>query len=329
MEKFDAITVNRVDDVFSVERRRLGPEDLSAGNVLIRTEYSDLNYKDALALSPDGKIVRTFPLVPGVDLAGSVVSSDSPDFVAGDQVIAHGYGVGVSHDGGFAQYARVPANWLVKLPQGLTTRQTMAIGTAGFTAAMSVARIVDHGITPGDGPILVTGASGGVGSVAVDLLSGLGFEVAASSGKPGAAVMLETLGASEVIPRIDIPDSPRALDSQRWAAVVDSVGGRQLAVILASVKYGGIVAASGLTGGIEVPASVMPFILRSVTLAGIDSVQLNIEARRLLWERLASDLMPAHLDEFTSVIPLDEVPTMAKSLLNGEISGRVVVDLWR
>jgi putative YhdH/YhfP family quinone oxidoreductase len=284
-----------------------------------------VNYKDALASTPDGRVARISPLIPGIDLAGRVAES-SGGFSEGTVVLAHGYDIGVARHGGFAARARVPAEWLVEIPVGLDTREAMVIGTAGYTAAMSVVALLDHGLQPDDGPVLVTGATGGVGSVAVNILAGLGFEVVASTGKAAEAEYLRSLGALEVIDRATLGDAVgRPLDSMRWAGAVDCVGGVTLANVLAGIHYGGAVAASGLTGGAQIPTTVMPFILRGVSLLGIDSVQTPIETRRHVWSRLAGDLKPEGLDSIGVNIGLEELDEVLTSILAGGVRGRYVV----
>ena len=301
--------------------RTLPASELGDGDVVVRVEFSSVNYKDALATIPNGQVARISPLVPGIDLAGTVVSG--PD--EGASVLVHGYDLGVAHHGGYAEYARVPAEWVVPLPDGLSARQAMAIGTAGFTAAMSVARLEHHGVTPDDGPVLVTGASGGVGSTAVSILAARGYKVVASSGKD-AKEYLESLGASEVVRREDIEGDGKPLGKQRWAAAVDSVGGAVLAGLFPQIRYGGAVAATGLTAGVKVETTVMPFILRSVALLGIDSVQTPMEERAGVWGRLADDLRPPQLDEaIMREIGLEELDATLDAILQGELSGRTVV----
>ncbi|WP_163725523.1 MDR family oxidoreductase [Mycolicibacterium psychrotolerans] len=298
---------------------------LPDGDVEIRVEYSSVNYKDALAVTPKGGVARSYPLIPGIDVAGTVTSSASPDFSAGDAVFAHGQDIGTGRHGGYAQVARYPADYLVKLTS-LSTADAAAIGTAGFTAAMSVAALGRHGIEPGDGPVLVTGATGGVGSVSVDLLAGLGYEVVASTGKAEAHDLLRDLGAAEVIDRVPGPDEKvRALGKAHWAAVVDCVGGTTLAYALSTMKYGGVAAISGLAGSPELPATVMPFILRGVTLAGIDSVLLPIDRRREVWARLESDLAPRHLSRITRDIPVLRVDEVLETIIAGGVTGRTRV----
>jgi len=298
---------------------------LPDGDVEIAVEYSGINYKDALAVTPGGGVARSYPLVPGVDVAGTVVASTSGDFAVGDHVVAHGYDIGTARHGGYAERARYPADYVVKL-DGLTTDQAAAVGTAGFTAAMSVNAIRAHGIGPSDGPILVTGATGGVGSLSVDLLGKLGYEVVASTGKPDIEPYLRDLGASAVIGRLPPEGGKiRPLDKARWAAVVDPVGGPTLAYALSTMKYGGIAAISGLAGSAELPTTVHPFILRGVTLAGIDSVQLPIDKRREVWRQLATELTPAHLGLLTSNISVLEVPDALRKIIGGGVTGRMRV----
>lgn len=322
--EFWAMVAHESDSGVVLVRQQVGTEFLGPGAVTIKVHYSCANFKDGLAITPGGGVVRNYPIVPGIDLTGEVVESESDDFAPGDQVVAHGYEIGVSHHGGFAEYARVPAEWVVKL-DGLSTRDAAALGTAGFTAALSVQALLERGITPDDGAILVTGATGGVGSVAVDILSGLGYEVIASTGKTDAADRLAELGANEVIGRLPEPGTKvRPLSKARWAGAVDSVGGASLAYVLSAIGYGGAVAASGLTGGTEVPTTVMPFILRNVALLGIDSVNHPIEKRRELWGRLANELRPRHLSEIENFAPVTEAERVLHSIKDGSHSGRTV-----
>ncbi len=298
---------------------------LPDGQVQIAVEYSGINYKDALAVTPRGGVAQNYPLIPGIDAAGTVTASSVPDFAVGDAVIAHGYDIGTGRHGGYADSARYPADMIVKL-NGLTTAQAAAIGTAGFTAAMSVNAIRAHGVMPSDGPVLVTGATGGVGSTSVDILSALGYQVVASTGKDSARDLLTELGAEEVIGRLPEPGQKiRPLGKSRWAAVVDCVGGPTLAYALSTLKYGGVAAISGLAGSAELPTTVHPFILRGVTLAGIDSVQLPIAARRALWDQIAGELVPRHLDAITHDIPVSDVPQTLHTILGGGIAGRTRV----
>lgn len=305
--------------------QEVGPEFLTEGDVTIRVEWSGVNYKDALAAKPDGKVARISPLVPGIDMAGTIVDPGTSGLTAGAPVLVHGYGTGVSHHGGFSEYARVPAEWVVPLPDTLSARDAMALGTAGFTAALSVIALLDHNITPTSGPVLVTGATGGVGSAAVSILFRLGFDVIASTGSDSAREWLYELGAHEVISRDETSDAAKPLQKERWAAAVDCVGGTTLAYVLSSLKYGGVVAASGNTGGASLPTTVFPFILRGVTLIGIDSVQYDLEARRQVWRRLADDLRPASLTHHATEVTLDGLPKVLDDILEGRTRGHVLV----
>jgi putative YhdH/YhfP family quinone oxidoreductase len=308
-----------------VEHETVEDSFLPEGEVTIAVEYSSINYKDALAVTPKAGVARSYPLIPGIDVAGTVTASSSPEFAVGDAVVAHGNDIGTGRHGGYAQVARYPADYVVKLDQ-LTTAQAAAIGTAGFTAAMSVNALRAHGVSPGDGPVLVTGATGGVGSVSVDLLAGLGYEVVASTGKADAHDLLRDLGAHEVIDRVPGPDEKvRALGRAHWAAVIDCVGGKTLAYALSTLKYGGTAAISGLVGAADLPTTVHPFILRGVTLAGIDSVLLPIAARRAVWRQLESELKPSHLDRITRDVSVLEVPHVLRTIIGGGVTGRTRV----
>lgn len=331
MDAFRALWVEAEGNEGRVEIRRLSEADLPAGEVTIAVQYSSVNYKDGLATRPSSKVVRAYPMVPGIDLAGEVIASEDPRFQPGDPVLCTGYELGVSHFGGFAERARVPAAWLVRLPEGLTLREAMIYGTAGFTAALSVHKLLAAGVTPQAGPLLVTGASGGVGSVAVAILARLGFHVVASSGKPDAAAWLRSLGAAEVISREETaPPSPRALEKERWAGVVDPVGGSQLARILRAVRYGGSVAVSGLTGGPAVDTTVFPFILRGVNLLGVDSVYCPHDLRTSLWQKLAGEWKPgAALESIVHETDLDGLPAVLEQILRGEARGRTIVRLGK
>ncbi|MGV9415285.1 acrylyl-CoA reductase family protein [Nocardia sp. NPDC003693] len=323
--EFQAMVAHKSDSGITLDRGVVTEDFLPAGDVTIKVHFSSANYKDALAITPGGGVVRDYPIVPGIDITGEVFRSDSPDFAVGDPVVAHGYGIGVTEHGGFAEYARVPAEWVVKL-DGLTPREAAAIGTAGYTAALSVQSLLDHGLTPASGPVLVTGATGGVGSIAVDILSTLGFEVIASTGKLGTTELLTTLGASEVIGRLPAEgEKVRPLGKSLWAGAVDSVGGTSLAHILSTTKYGGAVAVSGLTGGTDLPTTVMPFILRGVSLLGIDSVHHPIAARRELWSRLAKELNPQSLSLLENYAPVTEAGAVLHAVLEGTHSGRTVL----
>jgi acrylyl-CoA reductase (NADPH) len=307
----------------TVDEARLPP-----GEVTVAVEYSTLNYKDGMILEGQGRLVRAYPHVPGVDFAGTVLRSDSPEFRPGDPVILTGWRVGEVQWGGYAERARVKAAYLVRRPDGLSARQAMAIGTAGFTAMLAVIALERHGLTPDAGEVLVTGAAGGVGSVAVSLLSALGYRVAASTGRPELRDYLEGLGAAELIDRAALAAKPaRPLDRERWAGAVDAVGGATLATVLTQLKYRGSVAACGLAGGSDLPASVIPFLLRGVNLLGIDSVMCPRDERIEAWDRLARDLPFDKLEAATQTVPLAEVPALAPRILKGEVRGRVVIDI--
>jgi acrylyl-CoA reductase (NADPH) len=328
-DTFRAFVAERHDDDVIREVRTLTAADLPDGEVTVEVAWSSVNYKDALTSIPKGKVARISPLVPGVDLAGRVVASEAGGIAEGDVVIVHAYDLGVAHHGGFAEYARVPADWVVPLPEGLTTKQAMAIGTAGFTAALSVHLLEARGLRPGDGPVLVTGATGGVGSTAVGMLAQLGYEVVASSGKAEAHDWLRELGASDVIDRAETSaESRRPLEAERWAGAVDCVGGTTLAYILRTLRYGAAVAASGNTGGAGLDTTVFPFILRGVALLGVDSVNTPLALRRELWGRLAGDLRPPGLDGMlVEEITLDELDGVLDTILRGGVRGRKLVRL--
>lgn len=323
---FQALVARQTDDRIVAAVETLEESELPPGEVTIRVDYSSVNFKDALALTPKGGVVRNYPIVPGIDLTGEVVASESDQFAVGDAVLAHGYEIGTGRHGGYAEYARLPAQWVVKLG-ALSSRDAAAMGTAGFTAAMSVHALQRHGIDPNDGPILVTGATGGVGSVSIDLLAAAGYHVVASTGKADAAERLRVLGAAEVIGRLpEDPDAkPRPLGKSRWAGAIDCVGGATLADVLSTMNYGGAVAASGLTGGAGLQTSVMPFILRGVALLGIDSVQMPIGARRDLWEQLGNTLRPQHLSDIAHDVDVRNVVDVLDEVRAGKYSGRAVV----
>jgi putative YhdH/YhfP family quinone oxidoreductase len=326
MDSFRALVARQDGETITAAIETLDATELQPGDVTIRIAYSSVNYKDALALTPRGGVVREYPLVPGIDLTGEVIESTSAEFAVGDQVLAHGYDIGTGRHGGYAEYVRLPAEQVVALGT-LTPREGAAIGTAGFTAAMSVQALVRHGITPDDGPIVVTGATGGVGSVSIDLLAAAGYEVVASTGKPEAAEHLKKLGASEVIGRLPAdPDAkPRPLAKTRWAGAIDCVGGATLADVLSTLNYGGAVAASGLTGGAALNTTVMPFILRGVSLLGIDSVLMPIGPRRALWKQIGGVFRPPHLVEITHEVDLADVVSVIDEVRAGRYSGRAVV----
>lgn len=302
---------------------------LPVGDVIVRVSHSTLNYKDALAITGKGAVVRKFPMVPGIDLAGTVECSTHPDYKAGDAVILNGWGVGETHWGGLAQRARLNGNWLVPLPKQFTPAQAMAIGTAGYTAMLCVLALERHGVTPAHGEILVTGAAGGVGSVATAILARLGFTVVAVSGRSAETEYLKSLGAAEVLDRAMFATPGKALGKERWAGAVDVVGSHTLANVCATTKYKGVVTACGLAGGMDFPATVAPFILRGVTLAGIDSVMCPRLERLAAWRRLGGDLDVSKLGEISQEVGLTDVLPLAAKLLNGEVRGRVVVDVNR
>ncbi|MEJ6547933.1 oxidoreductase [Corynebacterium sp. USCH3] len=317
------------DDHYRASVTDLDDRQLPDGDVTVRVSHSGMNYKDALAITGSGKIVRSFPMVPGIDLAGEVEHSDHPDYRAGDKVILNGWGVGEKRWGGLAQKARVNGDWLVPLPDSFTPAQAMSVGTAGYTAMLCVLALERHGVTPDQGEIAVTGASGGVGSVAVALLAALGYTVVAITGRPEENRYLEDLGAAEIVDRSGFSEAGKPLQKERWAGAVDVAGSHTLANVLAGTKYRGVVTACGLAAGMDLPASVAPFILRGVTLAGIDSVMCPRGDRLETWRRLGEDLDPVALDMITSEIGLDEVIPTAGQLLDGKVRGRVVVDVNR
>ncbi|MBT2666368.1 acryloyl-CoA reductase [Bacillus sp. ISL-4] len=329
IQQFDALVVNKQDDQFTVNIQQLSLDDLPQGEVLIRVHYSGVNYKDSLAAIPNGNIVSSYPIVPGIDMAGVVVSSEDSRFKEGDEVIATSYGIGVSQSGGYSQFARVPAEWIVPLPDGLTMKEAMIIGTAGFTAALSVLRLEENNLTPEQGSVLVTGATGGVGSFAVSILSKLGYSVEASTGKDSEHGYLKEIGAATIVSREDVYDGKlRALGKQKWSGAVDPVGGEPLASVLSQIKYGGAVAVSGLTAGTSLPATVFPFILRGVNLLGIDSVNCPMDTRLKVWHRLATDFKLEQLEQLIQQeITLEELPNVLPTLLKGEARGRTIVKL--
>lgn len=327
MEKFKAYRLLEENGQVSGRLVELGLDDLDPGEVLIRNSHSSVNYKDALAATGTGRIVRRFPLIGGIDVAGSVAASSDARFREGDAVLVTGYGMGVEHDGGYAEYSRVPGDWVVPLPQGLSAYDAMAIGTAGFTAALAIMRMEQNGLRPTNGPVAVTGASGGVGSVAVDLLAGLGYEVTAISGKDDQHEYLRHLGATQVLSRHTLEMGKKPLEKAIWAGAVDPVGGEMLAWLTRTMKPHGSIANCGLTGGTELYTTVMPFILRGVNLLGIDSVQCPMEVRRRTWQRLAGNMRPRHLKEMTRTIGFEQLPETFDALLKGRIKGRVVVKI--
>ena len=327
---FKALVVNKDEESgkTSAAVEEIGLEQLPEGDVTVAVEYSTVNYKDGLCIGPGGGLVRTYPHVPGIDFAGTVESSDDPRYKAGDKVVLTGWRVGEVQWGGYAQKARVKADWLVPLPDGLDTRQAMAVGTAGFTSMLAVMALEDHGLKPGNGPVLVTGAAGGVGSVAVAILSALGHEVAGVTGRPETGDYLKSLGASQIVPREEINETvKRPLEAETWAGCVDAVGGAMLARVLGQMKYGASVAAVGLAGGAALPATVIPFLLRGVNLLGIDSVMQPFENRQRAWTRIARDLPMEKLDAMVRPATLADLPQLGADILKGQVKGRVVVDV--
>ena len=330
MPGFQALVLHEAGGKVEPRLETVDEARLPAGEVTVAVEYSTLNYKDGMILQGQGRLVRQYPHVPGIDFAGTVLDSLSPEFKPGDSVVLTGWRVGELQWGGYAERARVKAEHLVRLPEGLTTRQAMAIGTAGFTAMLAVIALERHGLAPGAGDVLVTGAAGGVGGIAVSLLSALGHRVVASTGRPELKDYLTRLGAAELIGRADLASGPtRPLDRERWAGAIDAVGGGTLATILTQLKYRAGVAACGLAGGSDLPATVIPFLLRGVNLLGIDSVMCPRKERIEAWDRLAADLPLRNLEAMTEIVTLAEVPALAPRLLNGEVRGRVVIDLSR
>jgi len=325
---FNSLVLNKTDDQKATGKVEvITVSDLPEGDVLINIDYSTINYKDALAITSSSPIIKNYPMVPGIDFSGTVEETSNNNFKIGDKVILNGFGVGEKYWGGLSQKARVNGNWLVKLPEKFTTKQAMAIGTAGYTAMLCVLALEKNGVTPEKGEILVTGATGGVGSVAISLLAKLGYNVTASSGRAIHSEYLKSLGAKTVIDRKELSEKGRPLGKEIWAGAIDSVGSHTLANICASIKYGGTVAACGLAQGYDLPTTVMPFILRNVTLAGVDSVYCPIEERTVAWERLAQDLNLAHLDSMITTITLSEVVSTANSMLSGKTHGRILVDV--
>ena len=326
---FRALVIEKDDAGYRASVQTVGEDRLPAvdGGVTVDIAYSTVNYKDGLAITGKGPVVRKFPLHAGIDFAGTVSQSDDPRFKPGDEVLLNGWGVGESHSGGLAQKARVKADWLLPVPHGLSLKQTMAIGTAGYTAMLCVLALEKHGVAPGSGDVLVTGAAGGVGSVAVALLAKMGHRVVASTGRTAEADFLKGLGAAEVMDRAELSAPGKPLGKERWAGVVDSVGSHTLANACAGTRYGGAVAACGLAQGMDLPGSVAPFILRGITLYGIDSVMAPLARRVAAWSRLAADLDLARLDSLTTEIPLSGAVAAGHDILAGRIRGRVVVDV--
>ena len=327
MSKFKATLIEKTDAGQSVSLVDFDETDLMEGNVTIRVEWSTVNYKDGLALTGKAPVVRRWPMIPGVDLAGTVESATHPDWNPGDKVIVNGWGLGETHLGAYAQKARVKAEWLTRLPRSMSTRDAMAIGTAGYTAMLAVLALERHGLKPANGPVVVTGAAGGVGSVAVAILAKLGFEVTASTGRPEEADYLKGLGAREIIERKELTGPVRALAKERWAGGVDAVGSTTLANVLSMIRYRGAVAACGLAGGMDLPTMVAPFILRGVALLGVDSVYRPQADRDEAWRRLEFDLDRAKLVDMTSEIGLADVPEAGREIVEGKVRGRIVVKI--
>ena len=326
-EKFRALMIEKEEDTQTVKMVDIEDNDLMEGNVLVNVTHSTLNYKDGLAITGASPVVRSFPMIPGIDFSGIVLSSEDNKFSEGDRVVLNGYGLSESHFGGYSEKARVKSEHLLKLPENISNKQAMAIGTAGYTAMLCVLAIEDHGINPDDGVILVSGASGGVGSVAISLLSDLGYNVEASTGRLEETPYLNTLGAKTVIDRSELSEPSRPLGKERWAGAIDSVGSTTLANILAQVSYGGAVSACGLAQGMDLPSTVMPFILRGVSLLGIDSVMAPMQLRERAWKRLSENININKLEEMTIDASLDQVEGLANEILQGKVRGRVIVNI--
>lgn len=324
---FKGILIEKDEAGYRAAYQSIPEEMLPEGDVTVAVEWSSLNYKDGLALTGAAPVVRRFPLIPGIDFAGTVLDSQHPDWRPGDKVVLNGWGLGETHSGGLAELARVKGDWLVPLPERFSTREAMAIGTAGYTAMLCVMALEKHGVTPGDGDILVTGANGGVGSVAIALLAKLGYRVVAATGRLNEADYLRSLGAAEVIDRAELTEPGRPLGKERWAGVIDTVGSHTLANACATTRYGGAVAACGLAGGMDFPSTVMPFILRGVTLYGIDSVMAPRPLRQQAWTRLAEDLDLGRLGLITREVPLSGVVALGDAFLTGQVRGRILVNI--
>ena len=325
--RFHALLLRKDGDTQTAKDVELGLDDLMEGDVVVSVSHSTVNYKDGLAVTGRSPVVRKFPMIPGIDLAGTVETSTHSGFKPGDKVLLNGYGLSENHYGGYSEVARVKGDWLVKLPSAFTPADAMAIGTAGYTAMLCVLALEDAGVTPEKGPVVVTGAAGGVGSVAVAILARLGYRVTASTGRTEEERYLKSLGAAEIIPRTDLSGPAKPLAKERWAGAVDSVGSTTLANVLAATSYGGAVSACGLAGGMDLPASVAPFILRGISLLGIESVYMPMKRRLQAWERLARDLDPKVLASMTRMISLKDVPQAAEDILAGRVRGRLVVEM--
>jgi len=324
---FKAVRIDKADKGTTVALTQFDEAELMDGDVTVRVEWSTVNYKDGLAVTGKAPVVRRFPMIAGIDFAGTVEASSNPNWKPGDKVIGNGWGMGETHLGAYAEKTRVKGDWLVRLPDGMTTRDAMAVGTAGYTAMLSVLALENHGLKPADGPIVVTGAAGGVGSVAIAVLSKLGYQVIASTGRTSEEGYLKSLGASEIIDRNELSGPAKPLAKERWAGGIDSVGSTTLANLLSMTKYRGAIAACGLAAGMDLPSSVAPFILRGVCLLGIDSVMCPIELRKQAWARLATDLDHAKLAEITQEITLDQVIDAGAKVLAGQVRGRIVVKI--
>ena len=323
---FKSLLINNTENHYATLFTELTESELPEGDVTVNIDYSSINYKDALAITGRGPIVRRFPMVPGIDFAGTVSASAHPDYQIGDKVLLTGWGVGEKHWGGLSEKAQVKGDWLTPLPAGANSKHVMAVGTAGFTAMLCVDALLNHGVKPEDGPVLVTGASGGVGSIAAMILASMGYQVTASTGRPEEAAWLyKTIGVSDIINRAELSSPGKPLQKERWAAAIDTVGSHTLCNACASVRYGSIVAACGMAQGMELMSNVAPFILRGVTLRGIDSVMFAKEKRAAIWKQVLQHLPESRLDSLTTVYPLSEAINVAEKLLNGEVRGRAVI----
>lgn len=327
-EQFKALLATKSDDGYDVAFTRISPADLPEGDVLVRVNYSTINYKDGLAITKRGKIIRKFPLVPGIDLSGTVVESSSPDYKPGDGVVVTGWGLGEDYWGGYSEYQRLKSEWLVPLPKGMTLAQSMAVGTAGFTAGLCVDAIQEQGLKPEDGDVLVTGAGGGVGSIAVALLAKRGYRVIAVTGRTDTHDMLRGLGAAEIMDRAELADGPaRPLDRQAWAGVVDTVGGKPLAAAISKTAYNGVIAMCGMAAAMDFTSSVFPFILRAIKLVGVESVVQPKEKRIRVWNDIARDLDAAALASISAHIDFEQLPEYAEKINAGQVKGRTIVDI--
>lgn len=332
MERFKAIWVTRDEGERKPNpavKKEIALDDLMPGDVTVRVDYTTVNYKDGLAITSKGPVLRTFPMIPGIDLAGEVISSEHSDYAPGDQVVLNGWGVGETHMGAYSEVARLNGDWLIKLPDGLTKAQAASIGTAGYTAMLAVIALEDYGITPDRGPIVISGAAGGVGSVAISILAKLGYHVVASTGRPEEDAFLKDLGASEVIDRSVFAGEPRPLNKEQWAAGIDVAGSTTLANMFSMISYGGAISVCGLAQGMDLPATVAPLILRGVSLLGIDSVMAPKERRENAYRRIAQDLDLGKLDALTTTIGFDDIIPAASDIMEGKVRGRLLVDMTR